>query len=173
MLANRDPFLASKSRSDGYPGRGAMTVDCEIFPRQALDCRQLKLLGAGVAAFASANARAVVWIDYLALEDLKKGEHPKPLLLRITEHSRRAGSAGVSRTETILLDAGALSVPEATPQNVLHWRQALGDHVADRSLPFVLRAGVDAVKIVASLRGHIAQELVDEVLIGQQSWTSF
>jgi hypothetical protein len=79
----------------------------------------------------------------------------------------------MSCAETILLDAGALAVPEATPQNVSHWRQTLGDHAADRSLPFVLRADADTASVVISLRQHIPEELVDDVLIGQQRWTQF
>lgn len=148
-----------------------MTVDCEIFPRPALDCRQLKRLAAAFQAFADANSAAVAWVDYLGVEDLRKGEYPKPLLLRITEHSRRASSLGVARSDTILLDAGALSVPEATPQNVLQWRQALGYHIADRSLPFVLRAGADCARVAAALREHIPAELVEDVLVGHQSWS--
>jgi hypothetical protein len=148
-----------------------VTVDCEIFPRQSLGCRDLKRLGVAFQAFAAANSDRVTWIDYLGVEDLKKGEHPKPLLLRITEHSRRATSQGISRSETILLDAGLLSAPEATPHNVSQWRQALGGHIADRSLPFVLRGDADAHEVVSSLRHHIPAELVDDVLVGQQSWT--
>jgi hypothetical protein len=150
-----------------------MTIDCEIFPRQSLDCRQLKRLGAAFQAFVDANATCIAWIDYLGIEDLRKGEQPKPLLLRITEHSRRATIQGMSRAETILLDAAALAVPEATPQNVSQWRQALGDHIADRSLPFVLRPDTDVTRVVQSLRQHIPDELVDDVLIGQQHWTQF
>lgn len=150
-----------------------MTIDCEILPRQTLDCRQLKRLGAAFQSFAAANSTRLAWVDYLGVEDLKKGEFPKPLLLRITEHSRRATNQGMSRAETILLDAGALAVPEATPQNVLQWRQALGDHVADRSLPFVLRADADRTATVVSLRQHIPADLVEDLLIGQQSWTQF
>jgi hypothetical protein len=69
-----------------------------------------------------------------------------------------------------LLDAGALAVPEATPHNLSQWRQVLGEHIADRSLPFVIRGDANPQEIAASLRKHIAERWVDEVLIGHQSW---
>ncbi|HEY5314031.1 MAG TPA: hypothetical protein VIK18_15985 [Pirellulales bacterium] len=130
-------------------------------------------MAAAFDAFNAANSGCLAWIDYLGLEDLKKGEYPKPLLLRITEHSRRGANQGLARAETILLDTGALAIPEATPQNVLQWRQALGEHVADRSLPFVLRADADVGRVVSSLRQQIPPELVADVLIGQRSWSQF
>jgi hypothetical protein len=150
-----------------------MTVDCELFHKPTLDPAGLKRVAIAFQAFHRANPDSVAWFDYLAIEDLRKGEQPKPLLLRITEHSRRGATQSMSRPETILLDVNAAGLPEATPETVIQWREALGSHVADRSLPFIVGRDVDQVRLVAALRQHIPVELVDDILIGGRSWAAF
>jgi hypothetical protein len=130
-----------------------MPILCRLRPRHNATQQELKALA---TAFLELTKRehdhggTLESFDPHQLADLTRGELPQPLALRIATSHEKLGDR---------LDLNRL-------------REDLGSDASDRSLHFSVRETLssDRQSIIRVLRLAIPAELVEDILIGDESW---
>jgi len=124
-----------------------MPVICQVIPKKDLSSGELRSLAESLRQWCqseSASRRDVmIQVEGRGLADLERGEYPRPLAQRIAD-----GGA-------IDPDQAALELGEAATSRNIELRIACDDRDA----------------LAASLRDGIPASLVEDVLVGDASWS--
>lgn len=131
-----------------------MTVNFDIFPRQALTPADFKALGRSIRRWLRLHAKqqgSVRWYDTDSLDDLLKGDPPRP----------PAGEAVAERS------TGELATATASV--------AVLDHVDTETPPpiclsLIYNKNSEPRYVMASVRRALPTDLVAEVLIDGRTW---
>lgn len=133
-----------------------MTVNFDIYPRQALTPADFKALGRTIRRWLRLHAKqqgSVRWYDADALQGLLKGIPPRPL------PSEDAMGAESRAGEELGAGASAVAVLEATETSTRPF-----------CLSLIYNKDCDHRHVMASVRRALSTDLVADVLIEGRSW---
>ncbi|HQU42185.1 MAG TPA: hypothetical protein PK867_05210 [Pirellulales bacterium] len=128
-----------------------MTVNFDIYPRQALTPADFKALGRSLRRWLRLHVKqqgSVRWYDTDGLEDLLKGGPPRPVASTPEQSESQAFAGG----GTAVLE----HVDTETPQPIC--------------LSLIYNKPMEHRQVLAAVRRALSSELVADVLVNGQSW---
>ncbi len=144
-----------------------MPIDCEVVPPRDATPAQLKALGSALLRWYVEECRVsglAHSVDTEALVELLNGRLPAPRV-------PRPSFAGVPAALVAPLpNAGYLNGYEMRAPAVEQLRQALAEARRPAALLQVRDANYDRAQTIASLRRHIGESLVHNLIVDGRSW---
>jgi|GEM_PF-5090208 len=133
-----------------------MSIDCEVIPKLELKGEQLRKLGRSLLVWSREawTEGFFNWIDEYALDDLAKGDLPRPMIERLTRR----------------LQESAPQAADQTPLDLAALRRSLGSEGQERTVLICAREEAGEAAVADSLRRCIPAALVKDVLINGRSW---